>query len=261
MKKPSFPHLISAMVKEEGVLSVYAGLSAAIMRQAIYGTARIGLHRTFSDKLEKMNNGKAIPFWMSVGSGMGSGAIAVSIGTPFDVALVRMQSDTMKPKADRRNYKSVFDALARCAREEGFTSLYSGLAPNILRGMAMNVGMMACYDQAKGVMAKLWGDKDPKKPSMGTTISSSAVAGFTAAAFSLPFDLLKSRLQAQSPGPDGKLPYKGLLDCGTAVLRKEGVLAFWTGFGAYYGRCAPHASIILLSIEGITRLYRNFFQI
>lgn len=27
-----------------------------------------------------------------------------------------------------------------------------GLAPNILRGMSMNVGMMACYDQAKGTM-------------------------------------------------------------------------------------------------------------
>lgn len=27
-----------------------------------------------------------------------------------------------------------------------------GLAPNILRGMSMNVGMMACYDQAKSTM-------------------------------------------------------------------------------------------------------------
>jgi hypothetical protein len=46
-----------------------------------------------------------------------------------------------------RNYKNVFDALQRCAKEEGIGALYAGLAPNILRGMAMNVGMMACYDQ------------------------------------------------------------------------------------------------------------------
>ena len=31
--------------------------------------------------------------------------------------------------------------------------MYKGLAPNILRGMAMNVGMMACYDQAKETVA------------------------------------------------------------------------------------------------------------
>ena len=49
--KPSFPVLLKDMVAKDGISSVYAGLSAALMRQAIYGTARIGLHRTFSDKL------------------------------------------------------------------------------------------------------------------------------------------------------------------------------------------------------------------
>lgn len=58
-KKPSFPALLSHMVKTEGVSSIYAGLSAALMRQAIYGTARIGLHRTFSDKLQEVGAGSS----------------------------------------------------------------------------------------------------------------------------------------------------------------------------------------------------------
>lgn len=52
-------------------------------------------------------------------SGMLSGGIAVCIGTPFDVALVRMQADSMKPLEARRNYKNVFDAIGRIFREEG----------------------------------------------------------------------------------------------------------------------------------------------
>ena len=60
-KKPSFPALLSHMVKTEGVASIYAGLSAALMRQAIYGTARIGLHRTFSDKLQEVRDGAFLP--------------------------------------------------------------------------------------------------------------------------------------------------------------------------------------------------------
>jgi len=135
------------MIRNEGVLSIYAGLSASLMRQLIYGTARIGLHRSISDYMKERNEGKPLNFMMKTLSGMLSGSIAVCIGTPFDVALVRMQADSMKPVAQRRGYKNVFDALIRIRTEEGFMKLYSGLAPNILRGMAMNVGQLAVYDQ------------------------------------------------------------------------------------------------------------------
>lgn len=63
------------------------------------------------------------------------------------------------------------------------------------------------------------------------------------------------------PDRRGKMPYNGLVDCALGILRKEGPLAFWTGFTAYYGRCAPHAMIILVSIESITQAYRGFFDL
>lgn len=77
---------------------------------------------------------------------MGSGAIAVTIGTPCDVTLIRMQADSMKPEAERRNYKHVGDALVRVIKEEGVKKLWRGVEPSILRGMAMNAGMLATYD-------------------------------------------------------------------------------------------------------------------
>jgi len=54
--RPPFFNIIINMIKKDGVKSVYAGLSASLMRQAIYGTARLGLFRTFSDNLEKKKN-------------------------------------------------------------------------------------------------------------------------------------------------------------------------------------------------------------
>mmetsp|Transcript_8613 Transcript_8613/g.12482 ORF Transcript_8613/g.12482 Transcript_8613/m.12482 type:complete len:312 (-) Transcript_8613:2159-3094(-) len=260
-KIPSFPTLLGDMIKKDGVASIYKGIDAAIGRQMVYGTARIGLHRTFSDKLVELNGGKPVSFLQKTLSGMGSGAIAVCIGTPFDIALVRLQADSMAPEADRRNYKHVFDALIRTSTEEGTGALYKGLAPNILRGMAMNVGMLACYDQAKEVVAGLLNDPMTDGPSLPTKLGSSAIAGFTAALFSLPFDLIKSRLMAQKPDPVTKeMPYRGVLDCSVKILQKEGPLGFFGGFSAYYGRCAPHAMIILLSIETITSSYRKTFR-
>mmetsp|Transcript_2140 Transcript_2140/g.4919 ORF Transcript_2140/g.4919 Transcript_2140/m.4919 type:complete len:347 (+) Transcript_2140:252-1292(+) len=254
--KPSSMQIVRDAVKADGIKGLYSGLSASLTRQATYGTARIGLHRSFSNKLQELNGGADIPFWQKTVSGLCSGAIAVCIGTPFDVALVRMQSDGTKPIEQRRGYKNVFDALVRISKSEGVAGLWSGLLPNILRGMSMNVGMLACYDEAKQAIVKVTHDPD----SMTTRMASSAVAGFCCAFLSLPFDLIKSRLQNMRIDPaTGKMPYRGVMDCASKVLRNEGFFAFWTGFVAYYGRCAPHAMIILLSVEQITAMYRDLF--
>ena len=63
---------------------------------------------------------------------MGSGSIAVCLGTPFDVALVRMQADSMKKSSERRGYKNVFDALFRVAKEEGVIKLYRYIGITVL---------------------------------------------------------------------------------------------------------------------------------
>ena len=122
------------------------------------------------------------------------------------------------------------------------------------------MGMMACYDQAKQIILTVTKDPDPKNPSLQTKLGSAAVAGFCCAFLSLPFDLIKSRLQSMQPDPvTGRVPYKGVVDCAGQILTKEGPLSFWRGFTAYYGRCAPHAMIILLSIEQVTAVYRSTF--
>jgi len=255
LPKQSFVGMIGTMAKNEGISACYAGLTASIARQAIYGTARLALHSIFSDKLKEMQGGGSLPFWKSVVSGMGSGAIAVCIGTPFDVALVRMQADGMKPAAERRGYKNVVDAVIRVSSEEGPAKLWSGLTPNIYRGISMNVGMMAFYDQAKEIVGNMVNDPDLSRPLLVTKLGSAAVAGFMCAFLSLPFDMIKSRLQDMKPLKDGTMPYKGVGDCMRKLIAAEGVPALWTGFSAYYFRCAPHAMTILLVREEIYKMY------
>lgn len=139
---PSFPTLISTMVKNDGISSVYRGVDAAIGRQMVYGTARIGLHRSISDYMVEMNEGKSIGFVAKALSGMLSGSIAVCIGTPFDIALVRLQSDGMAKPADRRNYKNVFDVrfdsvcggllrLGRVENDQAVFSTFSHIPPPV----------------------------------------------------------------------------------------------------------------------------------
>lgn len=54
-----------------------------------------------------------------MGMGMIAGASGAIIGTPAEVALIRMTADGRLPMAERRNYTGVFNALFRMTSEEG----------------------------------------------------------------------------------------------------------------------------------------------
>ena len=47
---------------ESGVKGFYKGLDAALMRQVVYGTARMGLYFNFSEHFKKQNDGGNLSF-------------------------------------------------------------------------------------------------------------------------------------------------------------------------------------------------------
>jgi hypothetical protein len=79
------------------------------------------------------------------------------------------------------------------------------------------------------------------KGGQAVVLGGATIAGFFASVCSLPFDFVKTRIQKMEPGPDGKFPYKGPLDCAVKTLAQEGPLKFYTGFPTYCVRCAPRA--------------------
>jgi solute carrier family 25 oxoglutarate transporter 11 len=118
---------------------------------------------------------------------------------------------------------------------------------------------MASYDQAKELVTQY---VTHDSNSLSTSLISSAIAGFCCALFSQPPDLLKSRLMNMKIDPVTKqMPYSGIMDCIRKTIQREGLMGFMKGFPAYYARCAPHAMVILVSNEPITRGYRRIFGI
>lgn len=71
------------------------------------------------------------------------------VGTPAEVALIRMTSDMKRPPAERRNYKHVFNALSRIYGEEGLLKMWSGCTPTVARAVVLNAAQLSVYSQAK----------------------------------------------------------------------------------------------------------------
>ena len=75
-------------------------------------------------------------------------------------------------------------------KEEGLVTLWRGSLPSVFRAIAMNIGMLAPFDEVRERLNSWKGTKD----TLSTRLTASAVAGFTAALCSLPFDNAKTKI-------------------------------------------------------------------
>lgn len=230
--RPSSLTVIRGMLKEGRVVDFYSGLSAALARQIVYGTGRLGLFVTFEDMLKSRaaRNKTEYTFIQRAAASISAGGLAAAIGNPTEVALIRMQSDGMLPRDQRKNFRSVIDALVRISKTEGIGALWGGCSPTVIRAMSTNFGQLAFFSESKHQLKA-----HTKMSDRARSLTASAIGGFCAAFFSMPFDTVKSRLQSSQS------KYRGMIDCFVSIARNEGLIRFYRGFPAYFSRMAPHS--------------------
>lgn len=238
------------MVSQEGIGAFYHGLGSALLRQVTYGTIRVGLYRHWTESDAK--KGVSLSMGKRFVYSLMSGGIGSFFGNPFDVVLVRFQSDHTLPPEQRRNYKGISDAFSRMLKEEGITSFWKGFTISLLRACAMTSMMLTTNDEVKKAVNKVRG---VSKADMQTNLAAAAISGVACSFCSLPFDNVKTKIQKQKMLPDGTLPYSSIFDCFSKTFRREGITGFWTGYTTFYFRVAPHAMVLLL-LENL--LHRTF---
>jgi len=243
---PTAFHAAISIAKSEGLNGMYRGLTAGLLRQATYTTTRLGVYQNMEEWYTK--KGKKPLFLAKLVMGMIAGGIGAVVGTPAEVALVRMTGDGRLPVAERRGYKNAIDALVRISKEEGVITMWRGVQPTVIRAMILNMAQLGGYSQSKQLLLGSGFFID----NMTTHFVASLIAGFLSTAVSIPVDITKTRLQTMKM-VDGNYPYKGTIDCGLKVIKKEGVLALWKGFTPYFLRLGPHTILTFIILEQLNK--------
>ncbi|XP_029193374.1 mitochondrial dicarboxylate carrier-like [Acropora muricata] len=234
------------VVRTQGVLALYNGLSASVMRQLTYSTTRYGLYEVVTAELKKTND--PIPFYQKIAVAAAAGFVGGIVGNPADMVNVRMQNDVkMLDLAKRRNYNHVFDGLYRTATEEGVSTWMRGVTMTSSRALLMTVAQIACYDQAKQFLLTTRFFKD----NIVTHFTASFIAGTIATSITQPVDVMKTRLMEAKPGQ-----YKSVAHC-ILYTAKLGPLGFYKGFIPAWVRLAPHTILTWIFLEQL----RVFFPI
>jgi len=239
-------HAITSILKNEGLMGIYTGLSAGLLRQATYTTSRMGIYQSLLDHFSD-NNAKQLNFASKAGIGLVSGGVAAYIGTPAEVALIRMTADGKLPPAEQRGYTNVFNALYRIAKEESVATLWKGATPTVIRAMVVNGAQLASYSQAKEILVH----SGYFSEGIFQHFVASMISGLVTTIASMPVDIVKTRVQKSSEPTNAAKIF-------VSVIRREGLFALWKGFTPYYARLGPHTVITFIFLEQLNVLYKNY---
>lgn len=159
--------------------------------------------------------GKVTPLGNVCAALMAGVAEAVVVVTPGETIKTKMIDDRAGPKV----YRSNGHAVASIFTNEGLSGLYRGVIPVTLKQTANAVVRFTSYNIFLGKM------EATSLPKSVNTVVAGAMAGIVTVYATMPFDSIKTRLQAI----DGNRRYSGSLDCFRSVITQEGVSALWRG--------------------------------
>ncbi|RDW75610.1 mitochondrial carrier-4 [Coleophoma crateriformis] len=232
------------VLKHDGFLGLYSGLSASLLRQITYSTTRFAVYEELKQALTTKDSSPTFPALIAMASA--SGFLGGVVGNPADVLNVRMQHDAALPKQNRRNYKNAVDGLVRMTREEGWKSLFRGVWPNSMRAVLMTTSQLASYDGFKRLLVK----NTPLEDGLALHFSASFMAGFVATTICSPVDVIKTRIMSSNES-------KGLAKLLADVYRAEGVAWMFRGWVPSFVRLGPHTIATFLFLEQHKKLYRK----
>lgn len=239
-KKVSILRLVGNMVKTDGFFSLYNGISASLLRQLTYSTARFGIYEV--GKAHLSSQGEKVSFGSRVLIAGLAGAAGGVVGTPADLVNVRMQNDMKLPREQRRNYKNAIDGLWRVARDEGPLKMFNGATAATTRAVFMTIGQLSFYDLFKDLLLSTSYFTDGPT----THFLSSLGAGGVATTLTQPLDVIKTRAMNAKPGE-----FKGFMDI-AIYTAKLGPLGFFKGYIPAFIRLAPQTILTFMFLEQLT---------
>ncbi|XP_015207259.1 brain mitochondrial carrier protein 1 isoform X2 [Lepisosteus oculatus] len=234
-------HALLRIGREEGVRTLYSGISPALLRQASYGTIKIGTYQTLKRLFVTRPEDETMV--INVFCGVIAGVISSSIANPTDVLKIRMQAQgSLLQGSMMANFIDIY-------QQEGTRGLWRGVIPTAQRA-AIVVGVeLPVYDITKKhlILSGLMGD------TIYTHFVSSFSCGLAGALASNPVDVVRTRMMNQRVLAGNHL-YKGTLDGLLQTWRNEGFFALYKGFWPNWLRLGPWNIIFFITYEQLKKL-------
>ena len=137
-------------------------------------------------------------------------------------SIVRVPTEVIKTRAQTGNK---VQSLGGILRASGITGLFVGYGSFLIRDLPFDAIEFSLYEEAKISYAK-WRGRTPSEVSRAEATILGATAGGITGFVTTPLDVIKTRLMTDTCTIS---PLKGVVDCGTRIVREEGAKALFRG--------------------------------
>lgn len=151
-ESPSTFAVTKEIVSKYGFNGLNKGLSATIMRNAVFNSFYFGFYHSVKGYIP-VTKEPWLEFLTKIAIGFVSGTIASCLNIPFDVAKSRIQGSQ-----DGIQYKGTVNTMHIVYKREGFKALYKGLVPKVLRLGPGGAIMLVVYDYMHVFLTKKFKD-------------------------------------------------------------------------------------------------------
>jgi len=205
-------------IRSHGFTALYRGAAPLILGSSIKQAARWTAYAQVSGQFR--NKDGSINLAANMFSGFCAGfSEAVCAVTPMETIKTRAVDDV---KMGTKKYTGSFDATVKIVKAEGLGGIYRGVVPTIMK---QGTNQMIRFPIQQFYFGLMFGKDESRRQNPWLNGLCGAMAGGTSVLLTMPQDTVKTRMQ----GEEAKKLYKGTIDCIQQIIKKEGVMFFWTG--------------------------------
>lgn len=235
--------------QRDGLKGFYRGVGVVSLGGIAKSTVRMGTYDRLKKALQmpdgSLSGGRSLI--AGVGAGLAETLIVV---IPSETIKTKVIHATTLPRSHpfQQISQNSFRAIHTLRDLGGGKLLYAGLTATLARQMASAMVRFGTYQSLKNIVG---GSMRPgqKLPS-GITFGLGAISGMATVFTTMPFDVVKTRMQSLG----GRTRYRGTIDCLLQTIREEGARALWRGSTMRLGRLTFSGAITFTVYEEITSL-------
>ncbi|KAL4386798.1 hypothetical protein GQ457_09G006960 [Hibiscus cannabinus] len=227
--------ILRRVVAGEGPGALYRGMAAPLASVTFQNAMVFQIYAILSRAFDSSVSATDPPSYKGVAlGGVGTGALQSIMLSPVELVKIRLQlQNTSFPGSQSVSAHAGPISVARTIlKTEGLRGLYRGFTITALRDAPSHGFYFWTYEYMREQLHP--GCRKSGQETLRTMLMAGGLAGVASWVCCYPLDVVKTRLQAQSPASPQK--YNGIVDCLQKSVKHEGYSVLWRGLGTAVAR-------------------------